>query len=543
MSAAAPARGGLPWWTAIAFAIAVHLVILQQAWFDAPIWDDYDSILAMLVAAAEPRSWSEWPAFLFAQHNEHRIAVTRVVAIALAGLGEIDFRVLMLPGLLALLGIFALICSEFRQRVSPAALGASAFLMFQWSYFEGSLMVTSGLPQFGVIFFAFACLYCAMRDGARAAWVSGVAGILAALSLANGLLALPIAAVACAVWGRRRRAVVFALIALLAWGLYLNGFTRPGNHPSALGALTSPFHAFAMFLLLIGSFVPGTKGAIAAGAVMLGGFAWLARLRFWKTHPVATLWIAFLLASWAVVAAGRFALGIQWQSRYAIGSTCLLVILCLGIFSMRPRIWLRPMVLVGLAAAVSALVSIGSWPYVRERALTGRLLKETVPKAGVSVERFGGAYYPNPERASRTLASSVERGIYAPPKIAIHPWNVVLGAPPRANLPAAGFLDEIEVAGPRAVLRGWTGIPATVPQRTLRVTSATAIRNAGPVAVVARPDVAHALRDENALFSGFRMEVEFLSEAEAARGAQALCVVAEAPGRPATRLAGKAICP
>src|SRR5687768_1506394 len=77
-------------------AILFYAFVLQRVSFNAPIWDDYDTILASVMAMRDAATPREWLVILTAQHNEHRIAVMRLAALAAATSGTIDFRALMM---------------------------------------------------------------------------------------------------------------------------------------------------------------------------------------------------------------------------------------------------------------------------------------------------------------------------------------------------------------------------------------------------------------------------------------------------------------
>ena len=525
-------------WIAVPFL--VYLAVLRHLWFNAPVWDDYDTVLGLLLHADAVRSAGEWWAMLWSQHNEHRIAVTRLVVIGLARtVGSIDFRVLMLIGNLAVLGTFLFIWRELRGRVPAWAIGAGAIVMFQWSYFEASLMGSAALPHLGVVFFSFGCLYFAVHGGRTAAVVGVVFGVLAAASQANGLFALPIAVAGCLYQRRWGRAAAFGAFAALAWLLYFRGYVRPPNHPSPFLAFSSPLTTLQLFLVVVGGAGIVAKAAAVLGAMTLMALAWLARKGFFREHPVAALWVLFLLATAGAAAVGRVGFGIVAASRYAIGSTCLLVIACLAICAVT-RWHDRKWMMAGLAGAIvfSLLATLASWRQATESSVRGNLLREAVPaEPGLAVQRFAGAFYPDPNRATRVLATSWERGYYFPPKQLVHGARVV-GAE-TADVPNAGLghLDTVAVNGTRIRVTGWTHLTAVLPQRTFTMVSTPALRSASPMAVVARPDVAFAMRDPELLFSGFSVDLDFEAPQQAQEAAPSLCVVVTAPDRPAARIA------
>jgi uncharacterized membrane protein len=515
------------------------LLVLQRLWTNAPVWDDYDAILALLLRADDIRTPGEWLAMVFAQHNEHRIAVMRLIALGVAGsFGQIDFRIMMLIANLSLLGTFLFVWREFRREVAAPIFGAAALVMFQWSYFEASLMGSAGPPHLGVVFFAFGCLYFALREGTAGFVLAAVFGVLAAASQANGLFALPIAAVGCVAWGGKRRAVVLGILAVLAWVLYLYGYVRPPGHPSPLVALTNPIPAVHLFCVVIGGILPGTRASAILGALILVGFAWMAWKGLWRTHPVAALWVTFLLATAATASVGRVGFGVHNASRYAIVSTSLLVILALCFFTMaRPLGWKAIAVTLLGGVAISFGVTLLARDDIVAYALRGKLLRETVPAApGVVVDRFAGAFYPNQDWARHVLTLASERGHYFPRKQLVYPTRVFSASSVPETQRRFGHVDVVAVSGRRVSVTGWSDITAQVPSRTMQVISSPQFLEAVSVAVIPRQDVTTAHKQPDLLLSGFLMELDYASESDARDAAKSLCMVVEAPDRPRTIL-------
>src|SRR5688572_7419312 len=307
-------------WAAV--PLLVYLVVLSRLWANAPVWDDYGTVLDTLTRMSDSKSAREWLALLVHQHNEHRIFTVRLVTRAVEALpGPLDFRLLVLLGNAAFVGVFLLAWAQFRESLVGPVVAAAAFVMFQLSYYEAGLWASGGLTNMGAIFFSFAALAVALRPGARAAAACLALATLAIGCSASGLLVLPIAAAGAALQRRTARAAVFAGVAALLWLLYFQGYVKPLHHPSPTVAFSVPLDTMRLFLIVLGSIVPGRDEAQWAGAVLLGAVAALAWKGAWRPHPVAMLWIAFLLLSAAAAAAGRVGFGVFYASRYAIYST------------------------------------------------------------------------------------------------------------------------------------------------------------------------------------------------------------------------------
>ena len=521
-----------PWdlaWIAVPFAI--YLLVVGRFWVDTPAWDDY-AILQSLLRFIEAKSAREWLAALLAQHNEHRTAVLRLAALAVTAVeGHIDFRVLIVAGNLAFLGAFLVFRAEFRRNVAAPLFAAAALVMFQVSYYEAGTWASAGFPNMGAAFFSFLALYHATHGDARHAAVTIVASLLAIGLAGNGLFILPLAAAVCLLQGRRVRAAVFAGVAVAIFALYFIDYVRPHQASSALVALQSPLRSTAFFLIAIGAILPGFVAPLLTGAAILAALGWLAYRGAWRSHPTAALWVVFILLSTAAATAARVGMGGFHASRYAIYSTCLVVLLMLYAFERFPVRSRRAMgIAIAAGAATSLVVSWASWDDAKKFALNAFLLAKPVPATkDVAVPTYYGVYFPNVHDGTHLLLASEWRGIYHVKRETIYSSAVR----PIAEIPAtarlAGNLDEAKVNSAHVTVAGWVDIPPNVAGRAFDVHSTPAFA-AATSQPAERLDVARATLDPSLAFSGFTLELDYASEDAARKAVGALCIVVEAPG-------------
>ncbi len=518
----------------------MQLTLFSWFSFNVPIWDDYDAILRSILRFEDAQSIKEWFAVLFSQHNEHRIIVTRLVARVWAALfGEVNFQYMALFGNFFLVGIYLLAWREFKQRVPPTIIGAGAFLVFQWSYFESATMGMTAISNFGVVFFSFSCLMLVMRRGVLAVTISILLGVLAAGSQANGIFALPIAASGCWFAGMRQRAFVVALISTIVFISYFSNYYHPPNHPSALEVLRHPFDGLYLFLVIVGGLFPSEIVAAFLGMGILTGIALFALHKKWREYPIASLWIIFLLLSAASAAVGRVGFGVHFASRYAIYPTCFVVILFMTYYRFVFAMFRIPVAVVPFgAAAVSLLVTGSSWADISKRHFQGMLLTEGMPvSAELSAPRFGAMQYPDSAAATKILSDALARGLYRIPSASLlFPSSVQVAPTSPSTERNAGVIDEVKTSGSLVEVVGWTDLPANVPAREFYVFGVAGNVRARLPEVRAREDVAIHLNRRNAVYSGFAIKLEFGTEEEARRAADTLCVTVMAPNMPSTKL-------
>jgi hypothetical protein len=529
----------------IAIPLAIHLLVLQRFWFDAPVLDDYDCILHSMDVMARADGPGAWLGEVFSLQNEHRLAGTRIIPQLLAWItGGVDFRLLMLFGTLCMFGVFAYMWREFRDEVpGPIAAGA-CFLLLQWSYNEALLMGSAATAHLGVVFFAVAGLAHALRPGWKNAAATIAFGVLATYSQANGLFVLPLAGAACLVYGHRRRATVFIAIAVALWLLYFFHYAKPPGHPSPLLALQDPVRTFQLFLIIIGGSVPLLDLAQLVGATVLGGVIWMAWQGLWRKHPTVFLWIAFILVTAAAVAVARVGFGLHHGSRYAVNAAQLMALLVFGTYVLTQpwRPGFEKAALVACMVAWAGIMLLAA-PEMRERSFKGRLLVEVEPAgADTGLPRYAGQQHPSREHAARILAQTEAHGWYVPPKYRVE-LPAVSASPTR---PAAarnvGVMDEVVADGRNVILRGWTDYAAVVPQRDFILYPAGSMQGARTESLQVREDVAVALQRPDTLLSGFRIVAQFPSEAEARAAVSTLCVFVRAPGRETTQIVRQGVC-
>lgn len=517
----------------VAVPVLIHFAILQRYLINAPVLDDFDFLNPMF-EMVQAGGFSDWFKALIAQQNEHRGATSRLAAQALIWLtGKVDFRLLCVCGTLFILGALAFILVEHRREIAPPVLGAGAFLLLQWSYNEALMQATGAVPHLSVVFFAFAGLYFALRPGWKSSAICAACGVLAAFSLANGLLVLPIAVMGCFAMGLRKRAALLAALAAVVWWFYFANYVRPPFHPSLLSSLETPINAFRLFLIIIGGIAPSLAISQATGGAILIAIGWITWKGYWRRHPTIFLWVAYVLLSAAAITTARAGFGLFYGSRYAVNSALLMTLLLFAIYSLTGP-WSRRVCLsVFVAASVFSLtISYVALPQIRERAFKASLLTQWEPvPVSPGLGRYAGLHYPDVPRATQILDKAAELRLYFPPRqTPIMPTLLKSEARPNPER-QGGAIDEIAVTDRFVTLRGWSDISFVGSSRDMMLYPAAGIVAARVDSLEAREDIALALHRSDALLSGFRLVIEYATKGDAVGGANTLCVFVAAKGQ------------
>ncbi len=144
----------------ILIPIVFFWYIFEKYAINIPHWDDF-AVRNSLVSFLNSGSFLEKLKILFAQHNEHRIVLTRLAALLIYEIkGTLDFKWLMFLGNFSLVGIVFLFYKTLKKyNQTLLSLVPISFLIFNVGLFENTFWGMASIQNFGVIFFAFLTFY------------------------------------------------------------------------------------------------------------------------------------------------------------------------------------------------------------------------------------------------------------------------------------------------------------------------------------------------------------------------------------------------
>lgn len=385
-----PGAGVFVWsiW-GVMLAAALFYSLLSGA--DAPLWDDYAVVPQLCGRAPIDAAW------LWSQHNEHRIPLARLILLTVFRLDGADPRPVMALNA-ALLGAAAASLLVVAGRSPGERRYSDAFLpllLLGPAHHENLLWAIQITYVAPAALLCFALGLVATSGGRPGLGRCGLVALcLAILPLCNagGLLMVPFLALwpgaaALGHWrsdqpgGRRRAILIMAAMvpALLLVALYLRGYVRPSHHAAPGGPIAAGRAAAQFLVTALGS--PGATLWPLSGVVVVGAVA---------AAPVALAraWLAGSKDRWsiggvfcALGAVGLLAVATGWgrsgegpsaglQSRYATLAAPALAVVYLAVarFGSRVSSRLVPMV---LFAGFCALI----WPSAEEALSAGRAAK------------------------------------------------------------------------------------------------------------------------------------------------------------------------
>jgi hypothetical protein len=324
---AGPGRRAVPAAALVVWAVWAAMTAADLAWVayysrDIPLMDEW--VMVPALTGHQPISW----AWVWAQHNEHRFALTRLILLGVYRLGGYDFR----AGTPVNVGLMAVMTAALilaARRLRGRTSFADAFFpltLLHWGQSENfwwSWQLVFIVP----VALALVVLCVMVRQGhrltLRAGLLAGVCLALLPLCGTMGLAQVPAAAcwlAACGLtaWrsaerhGRRDGACMLALAAasLALVGVYFIGLQRPEgteSHSLAASLVTSCQFLSLGFGLVYKPFwwVWGllSLGLLVAGTLIL--------VRVWLRQPAERLRAFGLLCFLAGIAA--LAIGVGWR--------------------------------------------------------------------------------------------------------------------------------------------------------------------------------------------------------------------------------------
>ncbi len=229
--------------------VGVFFWVWEYYAISIPKWDDH-ALKAFLVEYLDASTFSEKIATLFQQHNEHRISVTRFVALLDYKIfGALNFKRLMFYGNLTLLGVVALWWVLLKNNQKPLyALIPVPFIWLTLSHYENMYWGMASVQNFGVVALVLWTVYCVVsRRRELFILALGLAG-LACLTSGNGLLVLPIGAVLLFLAPRWRRLIIWLVVSGLYLFVYFYSYQSSPANPDAKFGLGLFLKGFLYFL-------------------------------------------------------------------------------------------------------------------------------------------------------------------------------------------------------------------------------------------------------------------------------------------------------
>lgn len=456
---------------AVLLPVAVYLRVWDYYAVNIAKWDDH-VLKRTILDYSNAKGFSDIIRVLSVQHNEHRIFLTRLIAVwDYAWFGQLDYRHLMLAGNLLLLSVVILWWRLLKHNTKTLfALLPVALIWPTLAHWENMYWGMAAIQNFGVVTLAVVALYWCLK-GPWSYFVAGLAlSTLAAFSSGNGLMVLPLVTGLLFLSRQNLRGTIAAATAAAALTAYFFSYVKPGYNPEAHAGAWMLFKGYMAFL---GSFaevfpVKGRQDTSVVFGVILFLVslsivsATLFRLvrnqyrdHYAKVTDAFCLGVMlFILGTAAVVVWGRagFGLEVLLTSRYKIYSFLLLITAYLFIVIPIKGSFYNPYV--SGVAALCLLFNVFSYHYYLVDAYNLRKFMIT---------SYFNQVYDNKELDPFASDTSAARGLVARPFLFYERWLPLI--PNLSEGKTAGNLHsvrdlmestDVSVAGDRILVSNTT---------------------------------------------------------------------------------------
>jgi hypothetical protein len=487
-------------WLLVAAAIAPILLafwIQKKHWINIPIWDEWDTPgQALLQYAQKALTWAD----LFAQHNESRKVVPRLIHIAIASVAGWDVRQGMVLTFLCACAASACTLAFLRRRQNHSFF----HVLIPWFLINLFLFAPSQYENFlsgfvFEIFLPFLCLFgcCAINLSGRSlptkVLCNSLLAVVSTYSFAHGMLLWVFGApIPFREEGLQRTArfficyALYGAVGLIAIAYYFIGYHRPEIAPPS--ARLNQFPLVLEFIVVwLGAVVRspfvnarlcGTLVSLIIIATLAGAFTVLRKNRErWTAYYPWLLLLTFALSSGALTAIGRVNIGIDnvfntWLDgfsgmRYNASSVFSYVaVIGLAFNLYEDRIRLQPLwhsrFLFGMTVCYTLLgvawiqmfadesTRVKLFQANRKRARTATIWANALPENPELV-----AAYPYPDGFAERIEAMRAAGVLKLPRVSDSLREKIAKAPVVAG-DGAGFLDVAELRGAgHCRLAGW----------------------------------------------------------------------------------------
>ncbi len=223
---------------AVALPVLLYFVILQKYAANIPLFDDH-ALKAFLVNYLKTDTFSQKLTEIFRQHNEHRIALTRVVTLLSYWFkGVIDYRFLMLVGNIFLVGILVIFWKNFRKTNLPSYFFLPVpFLLFHLQHSENTFWGMAAVQNFGIVFWLLLVFYLLNSTKSWGIFWAILAQFVATFTSGNGFLGAIVGLVVLFIQKRYKHGVIWLIMSGLMAILYFFSYEKPKGNP-AVGAFS-----------------------------------------------------------------------------------------------------------------------------------------------------------------------------------------------------------------------------------------------------------------------------------------------------------------
>ncbi|MBN1494614.1 hypothetical protein JW911_02655 [Candidatus Peregrinibacteria bacterium] len=397
--------------------ILVHFWTILKYGLNIPFWDDFDTVFSFLIKYLNTNSLFEKLALVFAQHTEHRFALNRIVSLLNYYISNVDFKLLLIIGNLALIGVLIILyraCKVSKNKLF--FLIPIPFLLFQPQYNESIFWATAALANFFILLFAFLAIYFLPKNKKKFFILSIIFALCATFTMGNGIFVFLIGLLVLVYQKRYRETIIWFVVTAAVIAFYFYNYINPASHPSLLQALLHPLDIIICFFSLIGAPLASLHPYLLSlspyfGILIVLYFIYLTYKAYFKKNIVIYSFFLFLLISVFLIAFARSGFGLEqaFSSKYMIVGILFYILSYISLVEIFPFIQKKKYVFVFMIFALvfNVVAYYSNFKYIKDHhdSLAGSMEQWRETKSGFLL-------YPDQDRANKLLLEAMDKNIY-----------------------------------------------------------------------------------------------------------------------------------
>ena len=300
-----------------------------------PLFDDFAS-LNRIIQIIQSDTQQNKITLLFSKNLENLVLFYEITVLLIYSvLGEIDFKILILIGNSALLGLLFFTYKTLpKKRERIFLLLPAALLLFQlkpnWIY----IMWGTNISYLYVVCFSGLVFYFLCKNSIKFFCAAIFLAICSLLSLGSGVATLAVGWIVLIIQKRFKLAWVWLALSLVMLGFfaYPLNFTSSSFTISSINDLVRIGNFFISFLGVVSSFENRTL-VFALGILVICYFIFLLHRKYYAINPAVFGFIVFVFFVAAITALYRSRYGISsvFADRYKIHSLVMLLLIYISI--------------------------------------------------------------------------------------------------------------------------------------------------------------------------------------------------------------------
>jgi hypothetical protein len=307
-----------------------HFYIIYKYAVNIPYKDDWN----MFIGDDHPASLD--PSWVYAQHNEHRMATTKILVWLQFQLNGWNYAGHIVLNFF-IYGLFLICLVWFARKVTaivPAwvVLAFVIFLLSPMNWYLHFMGMASAFHFYLIFFFTACCCLFDPRQQTRILLVACLASVLAIYSLASGFVSsLVLLFFFCFYKGirmhkasgadERRHELIQAILVVIIVGLalitWVLGYVKPVDFPGLVYPFSLRFWTFYLNLVALGFGVTRISSMVGLVCLLIviipvGGEIWRCRRDLSRVPWASYVAVLGILANLAAVSAGRAGFSAIW---------------------------------------------------------------------------------------------------------------------------------------------------------------------------------------------------------------------------------------